>query len=69
MIRVNSSSVLYPDYIADSVLDIDMRELKRIGITHLVFDMDRTLVRPRTNTIPTHYIDRISFLKKAGFPS
>lgn len=36
-----------PDYVADSVLDIDFGLLKKAGVTHLAFDADSTLVNYR----------------------
>ncbi len=33
-----------PNYVADSVLDIDFKEIKRLGVKYIAFDADSTLV-------------------------
>lgn len=32
-----------PDYFADSVLDVNFKELKRLGVKHIIIDLDLTL--------------------------
>lgn len=41
--RYGKSYGLVPDYFADSVTDIDFRELKRLGIRYIALDVDQTL--------------------------
>lgn len=67
MIKIYSSSVLLPDYVADSVLDIDPGTLKQTGVTHIVFDLDKTLVRYRSNKISPDYLQLVVSLQEAGF--
>ena len=35
-----------PDFTASSVDDIDFKKLKKLGVKHLLFDLDQTLRRP-----------------------
>jgi HAD superfamily phosphatase (TIGR01668 family) len=67
MIQITHSSPLYPNYLADTALDIDASVLKEAGITHIVFDLDKTLVERRGNTIAPEYIAKIVALQTAGF--
>ncbi len=44
-LNTSDTSPLYvPDYVANSVLDIDFKQLKKNGVTHIAFDADSTLV-------------------------
>ncbi len=67
MIKINHKSVWRPHYIANSVVDLDRDELKRIGITHLVFDIDNTLVKKHSNSINLTYIKYLKSLSSSGF--
>ena len=49
------------------MLDIDPHTLHAIGITHIVFDLDNTLVHRGLNAIKEDYSARITALKKQGF--
>jgi len=67
MKKTNLKSIFYPDYIASSVLEIDVRELQKIGITHLVFDIDETVVPKKHNELTPEYIDFLQHLEKKEF--
>lgn len=67
MIKVIHTSNWSPDFIGDSILDIDSKALKRVGISHIVFDLDNTLVRHGSNTISQKYLNYLNALQKAGF--
>ncbi|MBP9738879.1 YqeG family HAD IIIA-type phosphatase [Candidatus Saccharibacteria bacterium] len=67
MRRTHQTSILYPDYIATSVLEIRPAELKKAGITHLVLDIDETIVPKRHNELANHYISFLEDLEKMGF--
>lgn len=67
MIRIHRDEIWLPDYVADSVAQIDAGELKQAGITHLVFDLDNTLLVRRTNELSAETIAHIAGLRRAGF--
>ena len=67
MIKLNNSHIWIPDYIATDIFNIDIDTLRHLGITHLVFDLDNTLLLRRTNTISPDYIKRIAELRGKGF--
>jgi HAD superfamily phosphatase (TIGR01668 family) len=66
MKRITNPSRLYPNFIASSVLDIDAATLLRMGITHLVFDLDRTLVLRGSNVLTPAYLEHLRNLQSAG---
>jgi HAD superfamily phosphatase (TIGR01668 family) len=67
MIKTNRKSILYPDYIAKSVLELRPEELKNAGITHLALDVDETLVPRAYNKLAKNYIAFLESLEKKGF--
>lgn len=67
MIKIKHTSIWYPDYRAETMLDIDPHTLHAIGITHIVFDLDNTLVHRGLNAVKDDYTARIAALKKQGF--
>lgn len=67
MKKVEKHSILYPDYIAKSVLELKPSDLKKIGVKYLVFDIDETLVPNRKNSITDEYAKFLRSLEKAGF--
>lgn len=67
MKKTNRKSRFYPDYIARSVLEIKADELKEAGITHLVFDIDETIVPRNHHELDEHYIVFLQKLEKQGF--
>src|SRR5271166_3993854 len=66
MVKLEKRSKLYPGFIADSVLDISIAELKRAGITHLVLDVDETLVPMRQHQLTDDYVRHLNELQEAG---
>jgi HAD superfamily phosphatase (TIGR01668 family) len=67
MIKLNHPSTWFPRYLAKSVLEITPEQLKQAGITHIVFDLDRTLVARRTETLAPAYSTALAALQAAGF--
>lgn len=66
MIRTNQTSIWYPDYLATSALDIKLEELQAAGITHLVFDIDETLVPRRGNELTPEYTSYLRLIEQGG---
>jgi HAD superfamily phosphatase (TIGR01668 family) len=66
MITVHYSSFFYPNFIAESVLDIHVDELLSAGITHLVLDVDETLVPKRGDELTDVYAKHLVALQEAG---
>ena len=56
-----------PDFFLDSVLSIDLGELKKRGITHLLLDLDNTLLPRDSDEIPADIKTWVLSLKSAGF--
>ncbi len=67
MKKVESRSILYPDYIAKSVLELKPKVLKDIGVKCLVFDIDETLVPSRKNQLTEEYSLFMKSLERSGF--
>lgn len=64
---VKRKSLLFPNFIARSVLELNASELSRRGITHLVFDIDETVVPKRHNRLSDEYVIFLKKLEKQGF--
>jgi len=45
-----------PDFSANSVFDIDFKQLQKMGIKHALFDLDLTIRKPRAAEIEAHII-------------
>lgn len=67
MIEVSKHSVWSPNYVAGNILDIDTSVLRKKHITHIVFDLDDTLVERRSNQLLPSYAKFIHSLKAQGF--
>jgi len=67
VIEINHLSNWYPDFVSDSILDIDWKVLKRAGITHVVFDLDKTLVNHGSNVVSQEYMNYLETIRIAGF--
>lgn len=67
MKRTNRESIFYPNYISRSVLDLKTDDLKDAGITHLVFDIDETIVPRNHNELSDKYVRFLQSLEKQGF--
>lgn len=49
--KIASPSFL-PDFTATNVDDIDFKQLEKLGVEHLLFDLDQTLRRPYSRKLP-----------------
>ncbi|AEF17186.1 MULTISPECIES: YqeG family HAD IIIA-type phosphatase [Thermoanaerobacterium] len=58
---------LIPDMYANSIYDIDFENLKKRGITSLIFDIDNTLVPQKVLNPDRKVINLFKFLKSKGF--
>lgn len=45
-----------PDFIAESILDVDFERLKKIGVTHILLDLDQTIRHRRSPEIKDEII-------------
>lgn len=63
---IAGNSSWLPDYLADSVLSLRPTMFKDLGITHLVFDIDETLVPKKGMVLTDKYRDHILDLRKSG---
>lgn len=50
--RKLASSSFLPDFTASNIDDIDFMQLEKLGIEHLLFDLDQTLRRPYSRKLP-----------------
>ncbi len=66
MRKINKSSIFYPNYVVSSVLEIKPSDLFKLGITHIVFDIDETLVPKRKSTLSKDYIIHLNKIDKSG---
>lgn len=53
--KIASPSFL-PDFTAESVDEIDFKQLEKLGVEHLLFDLDQTLRRPYSRKLPASVI-------------
>ncbi|HSW79559.1 MAG TPA: YqeG family HAD IIIA-type phosphatase [Candidatus Saccharimonadales bacterium] len=67
MIKIKQNKSWLPDYMAESVVQIDADELRKAAITHLVFDLDNTLLIHKTNELSAETVAYIAGLRQAGF--
>ncbi len=58
---------LCPKIQAQSVLELDLDELKKVGIRGIIFDLDNTLVEWKQDDLSPEIIQLISRFKQAGF--
>lgn len=63
----NRTSILYPDFVTNSVVEIDINQLKKAGITHLVFDIDETVMPKRHHALSNQYEKFLQSLNRNGF--
>lgn len=66
MKKIFRPNKLYPNYIADSVLQIRIDELVELGISHLVFDVDETLLQKGGSELPHKYIEHVHQIRERG---
>lgn len=63
-------SLYVPDFTADSVTDVDFKALKKLGIKHLLIDLDLTLRKKMTRTLEPATITFLTrMMKNHGFES
>lgn len=55
MLKTNQSSIFYPDYVIDTILELDPNRLKALRISHIAFDIDETLVPRHHDVLPDEY--------------
>lgn len=67
MQRTNQRSILYPNYVAASVLEIDTKQLRQAGITHLAFDIDETVMPKKHLALTKEYNKFLQSLGRQGF--
>jgi HAD superfamily (subfamily IIIA) phosphatase, TIGR01668 len=58
---------LCPRVQAESVLELDLSELQKVGIRGIIFDLDNTLVEWKQENITPEVIKLVSRFKDAGF--
>lgn len=63
---ITKKSILYPDYLASSVADISIGVLQENNISHVVFDLDETLLVRQATAISKANILYIKKLQQAG---
>ena len=66
MIKIIRPNKLYPNYVADSVLQIRIDELMELGISHIVFDVDGTLLQKGGSELPHKYIEHVHQMRERG---
>jgi HAD superfamily phosphatase (TIGR01668 family) len=67
VIEISKPSVWLPNYIVESIVDLDSSRLHSRGITHIVFDIDKTLVEQRVNILSPEYLQFLRSLQHDGF--
>jgi len=58
--------IIYPDFLVTSILDINTDLLRAYGITHLIFDIDETLVPKQGSQLSEEFERHLIKLRKAG---
>lgn len=56
-----------PDYNLKSIFDIDLEELKKIGIKGLLFDLDSTLMASKTGVYSKEVLDWLDIVRRDFF--
>lgn len=59
--------ILRPRVQAESVLDLDLAELRNVGIRGIIFDLDNTLVEWKQDTLDPEIMLLINRFKSQGF--
>lgn len=55
---------LKADYVLEHVSDINLEELKQKGIKGLIFDLDNTIMAPKTGKLTSDICDWLNIVKK-----
>jgi len=62
-VRMNIMFRLKPTYIVERVTDINLEDLKEEGIKGIIFDLDNTLMPPKTANLPEDISDWLDNVK------
>src|SRR5581483_5785570 len=62
--RKGELTPILPDFVAPSILDVDFLQLKRLGIKHVLIDLDLTLRRVGAKEIEHEILSAFMQLKK-----
>jgi uncharacterized protein len=66
----NKRPLFMPDYIASSILEVDFKVLKALGVKHVLLDLDLTLRKKMTRQLEPQVNDYlINSVKDQGFAS
>jgi HAD superfamily phosphatase (TIGR01668 family) len=60
-----ASPTFLPDFTAIKVDDIDFKQLEKLGVKHLLFDLDQTLRRPYSRKLPASVITLLNEVHKS----
>lgn len=63
--RKIASPTFLPDFTASDVDDIDFKKLEKLGIEHLLFDLDQTLRRPYSRKLPIAVITLLNEVNRS----
>jgi HAD superfamily phosphatase (TIGR01668 family) len=67
VIEVSKKSLWLPDYIVENIAALDRNQLHNRGITHIVFDIDKTLVERKVSILTPEYLLFLQTLQNNGF--
>ena len=59
--------VFVPDLYVESYRNINIKQLVQLGIRGIIFDLDNTLIRWGSYSVPEELIEKINSLKDLGF--
>lgn len=59
--------ILYPRLYVDSLTDIPLENLKRLGIRAFIFDLDNTITEWNSNIVKDEIMDWFANIKQQGF--
>lgn len=66
----NKRSLYVPDFTADSIVDVDFKALKKLGVKHLLIDLDLTLRKKMTRKLEPAVVDFLTgIMQKHDFES
>ncbi len=66
MQTIYHKSIFYPNYLVASLLDISAEELLAKKVTHVIFDLDETLMPKRGSKLSTKYLLHLKYLQQTG---
>jgi HAD superfamily phosphatase (TIGR01668 family) len=66
----NKRPLFVPDFAAENILDVDFKALQKLGVQHLLIDLDLTLRKKMTRKLePAIIVFLTDTMKKYGFKS